>query len=314
MRVLITGASGFVGQHLISHLVAADASVEIFALDHSATETSLTQVKHLSGDICDKPGLESLVKSVMPDAIVHLAALSSGAASDRDAVFKVNVEGSRVLLDAAASISPFPKVLLASTGYVYGDTDANRPATEQDPIGPLWRYGAYTDSKIEMESAAKGYKGFCMIARPFAHIGPGQRPSFALSSFARQLARIEAGLEPPVLRVGNLSALRDLLDVRDVVRAYSLMLYHASPGETLNIATGAPVSMLSALEKLQALCSVETTTELDPNRLRPSDIQCSTGNSQMLKAATGWVPEYTLDMTLEDILNWWREQTVLESA
>ena len=112
----------------------------------------------------------------------------------------------------------FPRTLVVSTGYVYGSTDPARPAREEDAAGPLWRFGPYTDSKIEMESVARGYRGFAIIARPFSHTGPGQAPVFAVPAFARQLARIEAGIDPAILKVGNLSARRDLLDVRDVVR------------------------------------------------------------------------------------------------
>ena len=176
-------------------------------------------------ELGDADGLKQLVGQIKPQHIYHLAARSSGAASDRDAVFAVNVMGTRHLLEAAAQVQPFPRVLLASTGYVYGDTDPNRPAREEDPIGPLWRYGAYTDSKIEMETMARAYRGFALVARAFAHTGPGQTARrLPCPAFATQIVRMERGLEPPQLRVGNLDAWRDLMDVRDVVRAYASLM------------------------------------------------------------------------------------------
>ncbi len=145
----------------------------------------------------------------------------------------------RALLEAASLLKPFPRVLLASTGYVYGNTERERPAQETDPIGPLWKYGAYADSKMEMENVAKAYRGLAVTARAFAHTGPGQTAAFAVPAFARQIARMERGLEPPELRVGNLDALRDLMDVRDVVRAYALLMNSDTPsGAAFNVSTG----------------------------------------------------------------------------
>jgi GDP-4-dehydro-6-deoxy-D-mannose reductase len=146
------------------------------------------------------------------------------------------------------------------------------------------------------------------VARAFSHTGPGQEPRFAVPSFARQLARIERGQEAPELHVGNLDARRDLLDVRDVVRAYRLLMLRAQPGETFNIALGRPVSMFSVLEQLRTLCSVPTAVRVDPARLRSSDIACSTGDSSRLHALTGWQPHFSLETTLRDTLTFWRSQ------
>jgi GDP-4-dehydro-6-deoxy-D-mannose reductase len=216
------------------------------------------------------------------------------------------VEGARKLLEAASLLTPFPRVLLISTGYVYGNTDPDQPAREEDPIGPLWRYGPYTDSKIEMEAVARNYRGFVLTARSFAHIGPGQTPNFAIASFARQLANIERGAAKPIIRVGNLSAKRDLLDVRDVVRAYSLLLNEGTAGEVYNVASGKPTAIGDVLDHLRRLCRVSTTVEIDPERLRPADIACSTGDPLKLWTTTNWHPRYSLDTTLNDTLDYWR--------
>jgi GDP-4-dehydro-6-deoxy-D-mannose reductase len=368
-RVLVIGAGGFVGQHLLTHLQEETATPlhitatvlpgspnppapfptsprssagkgENSTLYHAGVST-LTPIplpgreredspfpvsaanevgKGAGGlgestltlqelDICDMKAVEALVADARPHHIYHLAARASGADTDRDAVFQVNVTGTRNVLEAAANLSPFPRVLVISTGYVYGETDPERPAREEDPIGPLWRYGSYTDSKIEMESVARSYRGFVVVARSFAHTGPGQEPRFVVPSFARQIARIERGQESPEIQVGNLDARRDLLDVRDVVRAYRLLMRHAPPGETFNIALGRPVSMFSVLEQLRALSSVPTEVLVDPARLRPADIACSTGDASRLRALTGWQPSYSLETTLRDTLDFWRNVT-----
>ena len=322
VRILITGANGFVGRHLVTHLLSDEgfADATIFAATHSMKGDPLPcpqiagwdglsvpgKIETLSLDLSDANGIQREMARIKPSHLVHLAARSSGADKDRDSVFEVNVAGTRRLLDAAAELSPFPRALIISTGYVYGDTDPVRPAREEDPIGPLWKYGAYTDSKIEMEAVVRNYPAFAMSTRSFAHTGPGHRTSFALPSFAQQLAKIERGELPPILKVGNLDAKRDMLDVRDVVRAYTLLLKLGRPGQTYNIATGKPHSMREMLNLLRAECTVSTEIEIDPDRLRPADLACSTGNPQTLYLQTEWRPEYNLSTTLRDLLAYFR--------
>ena len=341
-RILITGANGFVGRHLIAHLLENTQEAMRYGFapsaqwqEHPVKIVAAVQVAHVAEmrreypepfcdigwlggaaggqievagmELNDAAGMEALIAAHQPQQIYHLAARSSGADVDRDAIFAANVQGTRALLEAASRLKPFPRVLLASTGYVYGNTDPARPARETDPIGPLWKFGIYADSKIEMENAAKAYRGLTLVARAFAHTGPGQAPAFAAPAFARQIARIERGLEPPELRVGNLDALRDMMDVRDVVRAYVLLMNSAlPPGTTVNVSTGKPVGMRQIVERLCALSDVAPEIVVDPERLRPLDIACSTGSYARLNAATGWKPQYTLDTTLTDMLNFWR--------
>ena len=358
-RVLITGANGFVGRHLIAHLLgiehgrngeqattgsvdAADQNAaavppapaprfEIYAaclpaqVEDARRETGAAfdaagwvgggangRIRVLGLELDDAAGLARLVGDLAPHHIYHLAARSSGADADREAVFRANVGGTRNLLEAASALRPFPRVLLASTGYVYGDTDASRPAVESDPIGPLWRYGAYADSKIEMETVARAYRGFAVTARAFAHTGPGQLPQFAVPAFAHQIARMERGLEPPILQVGNLDAWRDLLDVRDVVRAYALLMarpaWDGVAGHAFNVASGQPVQIRDVVNRLCALSAAHPQVVIDPARLRALDIACSTGDPARLGAATGWQPTYTLDDTLRDMLDYLREK------
>ncbi len=340
-RILVTGARGFVGRHLIAHLLTEGSAMasqdgagggqaasipeaervpQIVAAVHSDAASPAGdragwdgqavpgRVEVVPLDICDAQAVRELVARVRPHQIYHLAARASWVDVERSAVFAVNVAGTRNLLEAAGDLSPFPRALLVSTCYVYGNTDPARPAREEDPVGPLWRFSAYTDSKIEMEAVARAYRGFVLVARACAHTGPGQSPTYALPNFARQLARIERGLEPPVLHVGNLEAQRDLLDVRDVVRAYGLLMAQGVCGEVYNVATGHPVTMQAALDRLRALCAVPTEVQLDPARLRSADIACSTGDPTKLRTATGWQPRYSLEQTLRDTLNYWRAE------
>ena len=320
-RIFITGANGFVGRHLIAHLVETFGSrISIFAAVRPEEATNLASgpcsagwtgranehVRIVAFDVLDAAQVKAAVASANPDQIIHLAARSSGADTDRDAIMAVNVEGTRNVLEAAAMLSPFPRALVVSTGYVYGSTDPGRPAREEDPIGPLWRYGPYTDSKIQMESVVRNYRAFALIARPFSHTGPGQARGFALPGFAYQLARIERGLDPPVLNVGNLSATRDLLDVRDVVRAYVCLMSAGEAGEAYNIATGVPIIIGDAVDQLRAMCNVPTRIEVDPTRLRPAEISCSSGDPLRTWSTTQWSPRISIDRTLEDTLNYMR--------
>ena len=330
-RVLITGANGFVGRHLIAHLLGERnvtlSALKIIAAVHLNDVARMRQeyedpfcggagwvggtvggrVEIVGMELGDAAGLEALIGEYEPQQVYHLAARASGADADRDAIFAANVGGTRALLEAASRLKPFPRVLLASTGYVYGNTPPERPAQETDPIGPLWKYGAYADSKMEMENVAKAYRGLAITARAFAHTGPGQTAAFAVPTFARQIARMERGLDAPELRVGNLDALRDLMDARDVVRAYALLMdSNTPPGAAFNIATSNPVRMRYVVERLCTLSNVQPAVITDPARLRPLDIACSTGNASKLQAATGWQPQIPLEDTLRDLLDFWR--------
>ena len=351
-RILITGANGFVGRHLIAQLCADRQSSSSRQDDQSRTDrtsggrerlhifagvrvsdgiqnsslsdgdfnragwaggTVQDQVEIVSIELENSVDLTQKIARIHPHYIYHLAARSSGAAIDREAIYAANVVGTRNLLEAASQLSPFPQVLLASTGYVYGNTDPRRPAREEDPIGPLWKYGAYTDSKIEMESAARAYRAFAVSVRAFAHTGPGQTPTFALPGFARQIVRMERGQEACELRVGNLDAVRDILDVRDVVRAYTAIMtqtdWHSLAGNAVNVATGQPVQMRDVVQRLCDLSSVSPKISVDPARLRALDIACSTGDPTRLHMLTRRQPQRLLDTTLEDLLEYWREQS-----
>ncbi len=270
-----------------------------------------------NGDLTDRAFLAGVVAEARPDQVYHLAGFASGAGGDRARIFQVNVEATLDLLRGLADAGRPCRVQLASSGYVYGATDAGRPALETDALEP---HGEYAESKAAMEMAAESFLGESresdgalqvVATRAFNHTGPHQTTIFSVPAFASQIARIERGDEAPVVRVGNLDARRDFLDVRDVVRAYRLLLdspatERAAPFRVVNVASGTPVAMREIVERLIAHARVPVEVEADPSRLRSSDIPECAGDSALLARETGWSPTIALDQTLADTLDWWR--------
>lgn len=272
-RVLVTGSAGFVGSHLRAEL--GDAFV---AYD---------------GDVLDSDALSAAVKEV--DAVVHLAAASSVGRSFGDAaeVWRTNVLGTVNVVEAMRAEAPSARLLLASSGEVYGRAEVV-PTPEEAPVAPVSPYAA---SKAAAELACIGVDA--VVARAFPHTGPGQDERFAVGSWAAQLARLrsEGG---GTLRVGDLEVERDLTDVRDVCRAYRLLL-DARVG-TYNVCSGRTVPLSRVVDVLVAAAGVPVTVERDDERLRPAEIRVLAGDPSKLHTATGWEPEIPLERTLGDAL------------
>lgn len=311
-HILLTGAHGFVGKVLLGQLLAAGNRVTC-AFASPAAEL-LPGVESVVFDIRDAQAVELAVERVQPTHVIHLAAISHVSTSFADPLltWNTNVLGSLNLLEALKQHVPEAFVLFASSSEVYGEAfKAGVPLDEHSACLPMNPYAA---SKLAAELAfeqyfRQGMRG--VIARPFNHIGPGQSPEFVTASFARQIALIEAGLQPPVLQVGNLEACRDFLDVRDVCLAYlHLLELSASPSDVrvFNIASGQARKIREVLDVLVQQSSVAIEVELDPQRLRPSDIPFAVGNCQRLATATGWQPSISLAETLAQLLAYWREQ------
>jgi GDP-4-dehydro-6-deoxy-D-mannose reductase len=278
--ILVTGAHGFVGRHLLAELGE--------------------RARPLEADVTDRSALTAEVARYEPDAVVHLAALSSVADSWEDAAetWRVNVLGTVNVLEAAFDT----RVLVASTSEVYGRAD-EIPTTESAPVKPVSPYAA---SKAAAELAANQAReagADIVVVRPFQHEGPGRDERFAVGSWAAQIA--EGG---GTIRVGDLSARRDITDVRDVCRAYALLLDRSVPADTYNIATGNAVEMREVLETLIGLAPVPIEIEDDPARARPADVPVLCGDASRLRSATGWEPTIPLDKTLADTLAAAREQ------
>jgi len=313
-HVLLTGANGFVGRVLRTKLCEAGYRV-------TGTVSSEPQlrdgIEHVCLDIRDAQAVEQLVQRIRPTHVLHLAAISHVPTSFRDPLltWQTNVMGSLNLLEAVKRHVPEVFVLFASSSEVYGEAfKAGEPLDESSGCQPMNPYAA---SKLAAELAftqyfRQGLRG--VVARPFNHIGPGQSPDFVTASFARQIAEIEQGLQPPVLRVGNLEAHRDFLDVRDVCDAYVKLLEskdHLSDQRTFNIASGQARKIREILDELLAQCRVPVAVEQDPQRLRPSDIPFAVGDSRRLQSSTGWRPAHALGETLGDLLSHWREEVAV---
>ncbi|MCP3098722.1 GDP-mannose 4,6-dehydratase [Myxococcus sp. K15C18031901] len=300
MRILVTGADGFVGRHLCALLRAAgDEVVEAHGPRGEGVSSSA-----LHFDVANEAAVKAAVAEAKPEGVIHLAGFSSVAKSHHNParVFAVNTMGVVHLLTALRENTPKARVVLVGSGEVYGPVPEGTRATEDTPAIPLSPYAA---SKSAAELAGvqfhRSYGLEVMMARPFNHLGAGQDPTFVVPSFASQIRAIGLGTVDPVLRTGNLEAVRDFSHVRDVVDAYRLLLVKGEPGQAYNICSGHGRTIRSLLEEMLTLAGVDARIELDPARLRPSDIPSLVGAPDKLRAL-GWEPKLTVTDALRDVL------------
>ena len=315
MRVLITGISGFVGLHLSENVLAEHPDVELFGLrrwrsDSPVAEALGPAVRIVEGDLLDAPSLLRALQTSQPDVIFHLAASSSVASSwDTPAeMMQVNLLGTLHLLEAARQLDLDASIVLACSAESYGLVGENElPIREEQPFRPV---SPYAVSKAAVDLL--GFQYFqtfrlrTVRMRLFNHCGPRQSARFVISSLARQIAEIEAGLRPPRLQVGNLDVRRDFIDVRDVARAYWLAANRGRAGEAYNVASGKARSIREILDRLLALSDAVVEVVFDAARLRPSELDVLVGDATRFHEATGWRPEIPFERTLEDTLNYWR--------
>jgi GDP-4-dehydro-6-deoxy-D-mannose reductase len=287
--IFVTGAQGFVGRHLLARLGS--------------------NARPLGVDVTDAVAVARALAGGAPTALVHLAALSSVGTSWEDAgeTWRVNTVGTAIVLEAVRTQAPECRVLVASTGEVYGR--AHRvPTPEDEPLAPRSPYAA---SKAAAEIACDQARRAGLddvVARAFQHEGPGRDERFAVGSWAAQIARAEEAGGGTV-RVGDLSAKRDIIDVRDVCRAYELLLDPSVPAGTYNVAGGRAVEMREVLEILVRLAEAPIEVEPDPARSRPSDLPVVCGDASRIREATGWEPMIPLVQTLTDTLDEARRAT-----
>lgn len=257
-------------------------------------------------ELRDRASVSATIAWANPDVIYHLAAVAFGpdATADLARAIDVNVRGTGFLLESAAEKDRSPMIFIPSSAEVYGTTDSGALDEKREP-SPMSVYAA---TKLAQETLGLTYhragKLRVVVARAFNHIGPGQRESFVVPSFAAQLAEIIAGRSEPILRVGNLEAIRDFTDVRDVVRAYRMLVAGEHAGEPINVASGRPVAIRSLLDDLVALSGLDVTVSVDLTRVRPGEAPVVMGSSARLQELTGWSPQVTLDRTLRDV---WRD-------
>lgn len=316
-KIFITGISGFAGSFLAEDLVAEGYEVYgTFLTD--ATNKNLDSVKdkvHLYRlNLLDAQDVGKIISEIKPNIIYHLAALTSPSESFQDPsrIINNNISGELYLFDAVKNAGIQARILITSSAEVYGMVKPEflpiNETTELRPGSP------YAVSKIAQDYLALQYHlsyGMDIIrVRPFNHIGPRQTTQFAVSSFARQIAGIEKGLQEPVLTVGNLDAKRDFTDVRDMVKAYQLLVEKGEAGEVYNVGSGVSHKIKDILNKLILLSNKKIEVITDPTKFRPNDIPDMRSDNSKLEKLTGWRPTILLEQTLKDTLEYWRQVVV----
>jgi GDP-4-dehydro-6-deoxy-D-mannose reductase len=342
LRVLITGVTGFAGSHLAEYLLER-GDVEVYGacrwrsrLDNlsdlarqgrlnrrglDALVNDAAQLREmadsnalnlLQGDMADPYQMKTLLEVVKPERIFHLAAQSfvPTSWSAPAETFYINTVGQIHLFEAVRAAGIDPLIQIAGSSEEYGLVHPDEvPMKESNPLRPL---SPYAVSKVAQELLAyqyhQSYGLKTVVTRGFNHTGPRHGPVLSCSSFARQIAEIEADLAPPVLYVGDLTTRRDWVDVRDVARAYWLALERGLPGEVYNVGSGTTRTIQSMLDLLLSLSSVKVEVRQDPARLRPSDVPILWADDSKFRARTGWEPQIPFERTMRDLLDDWRER------
>jgi GDP-4-dehydro-6-deoxy-D-mannose reductase len=303
MNILVTGASGFVGRHLVDLLNQGPDKV-------CGLTISDAKEHFIKADLLHYDQVKRALSATKPDAIYHLAAYSSPAMSFREPVTAIDdsLHIQINLFEACLELNLKPTVLVVSTGHIYGNAPASQlPLTEKASIDLTTPYAV---AKFGQENLANYYgnRGIpSIVSRAFNHAGPGQQPGFLVPDLARQIAELEHQ-GGGVLKVGNLDSKRDFTDVRDIVRAYQLLMAKGQPGQAYNVCSGHGISGQEVLQGLLAHAKITIKVEPDPERMRPSDMPVNYGDASKLTHATGWSPTIPLDQTLADVLDDWRKK------
>ncbi|HWA57760.1 MAG TPA: NAD-dependent epimerase/dehydratase family protein [Gemmatimonadales bacterium] len=305
MKVLVTGASGFVGGFLLPRLV--EAGHEVIATHLPDQPASRGAIRWLPLDLRQDASVRAAAAE-RPDAVIHLAAIASGADARRDPglAWEVNAAGTARLAEALGALRAAggdPLLLLVSTAEVYGGLAEARPRHEADPVAPASPYAASkAGAELAVQETARRTGLRVSIARAFPHTGPGQSDRYAIPAFARRLrdaARTGAGS----VKTGNLEPVRDILDVRDVVEAYLALLAPGTAPGIYNIASGAGYSLLDIFSRLARIIGTPARPERDPALLRTADVLHLVGDATRLRTTTGWTPRFSLDQTLQDLVH-----------
>jgi GDP-4-dehydro-6-deoxy-D-mannose reductase len=306
-RILLTGGSGFVGGHLAPRVAAAAPQARKVMLNRPGERRVRDGWDTVNADIADQAAVARIVEAVTPDLVIHLAGQASVGASRESAAetWRTNFGGAFAMGCACAGFAPEATVFFVSTAEVYGVSFNDGVAAEDAPLRPQ---NVYARSKAAAEMAlgdVLAASNRLITARAFNHTGPGQDERFVLPSFAAQIARIEAGVQPPTMRVGNLDAARDFLDVRDVVEAYLALIGTAASGPqraVYNVASGTARRVRDVLELMRGQARASFEVEVDSDRLRPSEIPSAAGRNERIVHATGWTPRFPIEETLQSLL------------
>lgn len=306
MKALIVGGSGFVGPHLADYL-RRKLSVDVLL-----TSSQVNNKKYEFLDVLNLDSIRDFLCRTSPELIFYLAAQSSVKIAWEKPLTtaEVNVFGILNFLEVYRELGLKSKILVVGSGEEYGDYNGNEKHTleEGDVLNPGNVY-AVTKACQNMISSvyAKAYSVPIVMTRTFNHFGPGQSSNFVVSDFCRQIAKIEKGLQEPVIYVGNLKAKRDFSDVRDIVDAYCRLILFGKFGETYNVGTGVGIEIKYILEELLKKSKVDIKVEVDVLKYRPIDVEEIVPNVNKLMLCTGWRPSFSLDQSLSDMLNYWRD-------
>ena len=310
MKSLIIGGAGFVGSYLIRYLQEQGQEVAVTKMPQETIAAPGADQYDLN--ILEKDSITDLILKLQPDYVFHLAAQSSVGLSWKNPqmTIDVNIKGSVNVLEALRKAEKRPKTLLIGSGEEYGAIRPEElPVSETNALKPENIYAA-TKACQNMFGRiyAEAYGLSVTMVRAFNHIGPNQAPMFVVADFCRQTAEIEAGKRDAVLKVGNLAAERDFTDVRDVVRAYALLVEKGTAGETYNVGSGHAVAIDTILKMILSMSDKEIRIEKDPSKFRPVDVPTIEADTKKLYEATGWTPQISLEQTIRDTLDYWRRR------
>lgn len=306
---LVIGAAGFVGKYLVEQIKADGIKCYATKLPHQRIDNSGVEVYDL--DIMDKDAIVSLLFEIKPDYIFHLAAQSSGGMAWKNPILTidVNIKGSINVMEAVRELYYKPRLLLIGSGEEYGQMGLKEiPIKEEAVLHPGNIYAATKACQNMMGSIyAKAYDMELVMVRAFNHIGPGQSPLFVVSDFCKQVAEIETEVREPIIRVGNLAAKRDFTDVRDVTRAYVMLVKMGEVGETYNVGSGKAQEIRQILNLIIQYSKKEIRVEIDANKIRPVDVPIIEADITKINKLTGWKPEIPIEQTIQETLNYWRK-------
>ncbi len=320
LKALITGISGFVGSHLAEYLLEVtdwDVAGTVFG-PYSNIAGLCDQLELYPAELSRLDVMAFVLEQAQPDVLFHLAAQPLVSASRRDpwGTLETNIRMQLNVLEGVAQVKPDCRVLVVGSSEEYGLVGPeDLPIDEDTPLRPM---SAYAVSKVAQDLMGLQYhlthKLYVVRVRPFNHIGPRQSVGFVAPDLASQIAAAELGLQPPAIKVGNLDARRDFSDVRDVVRAYVMLITEGEPGQVYNVGTGESRSIQELLDTLLAMSQVPIEVEQDPRRMRPSDVPDAVCDASRIRERTGWQAMISFEQSLQDILDYWRQAKAAEQS